>query len=73
MNRLRELRAEKGFSQEALARKARTSADMIHRIERHDYVPGIRVRWNLADALGIRPGEIWPDYYKKWSMDDYEI
>ncbi len=73
MNRLRELRQAADMSQKQLAAKARTSPDMIHRIERHDYVPGIRVRWNLADALGIRPGEIWPDYYKKWSMDDYEI
>ena len=69
MNRLRELRQAAGLTQKQLAAKAGTAPDMISRIECRDYVPGIRVRWNLADALHLTPDAIWTEYYDTWGPD----
>lgn len=69
MNRLRELRWAAGLTQKQLAAKAGTSPDMISRIEQHDYVPGVAVRWNLTEALRQMPDAIWPEYYDTWGPD----
>ena len=70
MAALRAIRKGKGLSQKALAQGAKTSPDMIGRIERRGYVPGIAIRWRIAEALGVEPEEVWPAYYAKWGDDD---
>ena len=58
MKRLRQLRAARGLSQEALARKAHLSRGYLARIElgRHD--PTLRVLRRLAKGLRVSVGDL---------------
>ena len=54
--RIRQLREEKGWSQEQLAEAADLSRDAVSRIERNDRkAPRFSTMKKIADALGIRP------------------
>lgn len=60
MNRLRELRLERGMVQVQLAARARVGSSLISMIERHGYAPGPDVRRKLAAALRVKVIDIWP-------------
>jgi len=55
---LRELRRERGLSQEALALKAGLQRNYISLIERGVNQPTITTVFKLASALAIRPSEV---------------
>jgi transcriptional regulator with XRE-family HTH domain len=50
---LRQLRLDRGFTQERLAEAASLSADAIRRLERGGFSPTVRVLNQLAGALGL--------------------
>ena len=51
--RLKEVRAEKGFKREDLAKKIGTSAAIIGRYERGDMMPSVEIATKIADALEV--------------------
>lgn len=55
---LRQLREDKGFSQEQLANYADVSLSQISRIERGVINPTLCTLVTIADALGILPTEL---------------
>jgi len=61
MNKVHEIRLAKGMAQQELAIRAGVGQAMLTGIERYDYCPGLRVRTKIAEALGVRPEEIWPE------------
>jgi transcriptional regulator with XRE-family HTH domain len=52
-NRLKQLRVDRGFTQERLAELASLSPDAIRRLERAGFSPTVRVLNQLAGALGM--------------------
>lgn len=50
-NRMRELRTERGWSQQELARTVEVSRQTIHAIEKGGYEPSVRLALELANAL----------------------
>ena len=52
-DRVREIRAQKGFSQEELARRAKIDRTYIGGIERGERNAGIKNVHRIADALGV--------------------
>ncbi len=58
--RLRELRQERGLSQEQLAERAEIHRAVIGFVERAEREVGIALAWRLADGLGVAPGELFP-------------
>ena len=61
MNRLRELRHQRGLAMWALAARSRVHPSQLTGIERHHYMPGPIIRDRIASALGVPVTEIWPD------------
>ncbi len=61
MNRLRELRHQRGLAMWALAARSRVQPSQLLGIERHDYLPGRIIRDRIAAALGVPVLEIWPE------------
>ncbi len=59
--RLRELRAERGVSQDQLAHRTGIHATAIGRFERGVREPRLRSILRLADGLGIKPGRLVDD------------
>lgn len=57
-NRLREIRVEKGWSQQRLADAAGCSKMQISTLERGEQSLDIRWMRRLAAALGVEPGEL---------------
>ncbi|MCW8923971.1 MAG: helix-turn-helix domain-containing protein [Gammaproteobacteria bacterium] len=55
---LKELRAEKGVSQERLALEAELDRSYVSALERGIYQPSITKLFDIARVLGVRPGEI---------------
>lgn len=51
--RLSELRKQKGFSQEELAKKVKIHPNIIGRYERGENSPALDVSFKLADVLGV--------------------
>jgi XRE family transcriptional regulator, regulator of sulfur utilization len=51
--KLRKLRATRGMSQTALAKKARISREHLSRLEAGRYDPSVGVVQRLAKALGV--------------------
>lgn len=51
--RLTELRKQKGFSQEELAKKVKIHPNIIGRYERGETSPALDVAFKLADILGV--------------------
>jgi transcriptional regulator with XRE-family HTH domain len=59
---VRRLRAERGYSQEVLAERAKLNADFLGFIERGDNLPTLATILQLADALGVKPSKIIKDF-----------
>ena len=55
---LRELRTERGLSQESLALEASVQRNYVSLLERGKYAASLRVLFQLADALAVSPAEI---------------
>lgn len=56
--RLREVRARVGMSQDGLAREANIHPTSIGRLERGGREPRLTTLLRLADGLGVEPGEL---------------
>ncbi len=63
-SRFREIREQRGLTQQAVAVRARCSGSMLVGIERYGYVPGDRVRQKLAKILEVPESELWPGLRK---------
>jgi transcriptional regulator with XRE-family HTH domain len=59
---VRRLRAERGYSQEALAERAKLNADFLGFIERGDNLPTLATILQLARALGVKPSAMIKDF-----------
>lgn len=60
-NNLREIRMAKKFTSRAsLAVVSGVGEPTMAKIELHNWVPGYRVRADLASALGVEIADIWP-------------
>jgi len=59
--RLRELRAERGVSQDQLARRTGIDATAVGRFERGAREPRLRSILRLAAGLGVKPGRLVDD------------
>lgn len=57
--RVREFRAQKGLSQEELARLAKIDRTYIGGIERGERNAGIKNVWRIADALGVPAADLF--------------
>lgn len=57
--RLRELREERRLTQEQLAHAADLHRTVVGFIERGEREVGISKVWPLADALGVRPSDLF--------------
>lgn len=53
------LREQTGLTQKDLAKRLRLSHATLHRIERGDYNPTLRVIEDLCDALDCQPGDLF--------------
>jgi len=53
-NRLRELRAERGWSQQELAERVGVSRQTINAIETERYDPSLPLAFKLAETFGCR-------------------
>jgi len=61
MAKLREIRERRYMTQEELAGKAKLSKSTIATLEVGSHRPRMRTMRQLAEALGVEPGEIeWP-------------
>lgn len=60
-NRLRVLRAERGWSQERLGNELDVSRQTINSIEQGKYDPSLRVAFRLARAFDCRIEDIFTD------------
>jgi len=56
--RIKQLRAAKGFTQEALARKAKLSLGYVARLETGHHDPTVTTLRKLAKALGVPVAEL---------------
>jgi len=59
---IRRFRAERGYSQEVLAERAKLNADFLGFIERGDNLPTLATILQLARALGVKPSTIMKDF-----------
>jgi DNA-binding XRE family transcriptional regulator len=57
--RLQELRINAGLSPNDLGRRVGVSGQTI-RLAEGGYVPGPRIQFQIAQAFGLRPLDIWP-------------
>jgi transcriptional regulator with XRE-family HTH domain len=55
---LKELREERGLSQEAAALACKLDRSHYGKLERADKVPTLTTIWKIADALDTRPSEL---------------
>jgi putative transcriptional regulator len=60
-NRLRNLRAERGWSQQALAEKLEVSRQSVNAIEKGKYDPSLPLAFRIARIFGLRIEEIFED------------
>jgi putative transcriptional regulator len=60
-NRLRELRAEKGWSQEVLAKTLEVSRQSVNAIETGKYDPSLPLAFKIAKVFGKRIEDIFAD------------
>ena len=58
-NRIRVLRAEKGWSQADLAEKVGVSRNSINAVENGKFDPSLPLAFNIADAFGLRVEEVF--------------
>lgn len=59
-NKIKELRKQKGFTQEALAKKAGISSNYFAKIERGTINTSVEKANKIAKALGVAVSEIFP-------------
>ena len=55
---VRGLREERGWTQEQLAEKSDMNASYLGFVERGDNVPTLTIIIQIAEGLGVEPGEI---------------
>jgi transcriptional regulator with XRE-family HTH domain len=55
---LREVRSEKGLTQEAAAEACELDRAYYGALERSVKSPTLKTIWKIADALGVRPSEL---------------
>lgn len=55
---LKQLREERGLSQEAAALSCGIDRSYFGKLERADKVPTLTTIWKIADALGTRPSDL---------------
>jgi putative transcriptional regulator len=60
-NRLRELRAERGWSQAHLADQLEVSRQSVNAIETGRYDPSLPLAFRIAKAFGLRIEEIFSE------------
>ena len=60
-NRLRELRAERGWSQAFLAERLEVSRQSVNAIETGKYDPSLPLAFRIARLFGLRIEEIFAD------------
>ncbi len=71
--RLRELRRERGVSQEALSRRTHIHIPTIGRLERGKQEPRLKTILRLADGLGVSPGELLDNLaWRQLTPDEFE-
>jgi transcriptional regulator with XRE-family HTH domain len=58
--RLRQLRKDRGFSQELLAHQANLHRTYVGSVERGERNVSLDAIYALADALGVRAGDLLP-------------
>ena len=58
-NRIRSLRAEKGWSQAELAEKVSVSRNSINAVENGKFDPSLPLAFRIADAFELRVEEIF--------------
>ncbi|AKH42772.1 putative transcriptional regulator [Altererythrobacter atlanticus] len=58
-NRLRVLRAERGWSQQALADRLEVSRQSVNAIETGKYDPSLPLAFRIADVFGLTIEEIF--------------
>lgn len=58
-NRLRELRAERGWSQQDLADRLEVSRQSVNAIETGRYDPSLPLAFRIADTFGLTIEEIF--------------
>ena len=59
---VRQIREDRGLTQEELAERADVSATYIGFVERGDNVPTLTIIIQIALALGVRPSELLRDF-----------
>jgi putative transcriptional regulator len=64
-NRLRDLRAERGWSQADLAEKLDVSRQTVNAIETEKYDPSLPLAFKIAELFGMRIEEIFIANHKK--------
>ena len=65
MNRVREIRKERGFTQEYLAQKSSISRKYLSIIETQNATPSIHVAINISKALGVSIDKLFIDTVEK--------
>ena len=60
-NRMREMRAEKGWSQQALAEKLEVSRQSVNAIETGKYDPSLPLAFRIAKVFGKQIEEIFSE------------
>jgi len=60
-NRLRELRAERGWSQTELGERLNVSRQTVNAIENERYDPSLPLAFAIARVFGLRIEEIFED------------
>lgn len=58
-NRLRVLRAERGWSQQDLADRLQVSRQSVHAIETGKYDPSLPLAFRIADLFGLAIADIF--------------
>jgi len=64
-NRLRDLRAERGWSQADLAEKLDVSRQTVNAIETEKYDPSLPLAFKIAALFGLRIEEIFTPNHQK--------
>lgn len=58
-NRIRVLRAEKGWSQAELAQRVKVSRNSINAVENGKFDPSLPLAFRIADAFGLRIEDVF--------------
>ncbi|MBT4512823.1 MAG: helix-turn-helix transcriptional regulator [Chloroflexi bacterium] len=69
MNRLREIRLQKGLNQRQLSEKAHTPQSIVSALERDVHRPWPNVANRISDALGVSIEEIFPEDVERLRRD----